>query len=565
MTATRASLLAVLICFCLPLFIGLGRGDLQTDEAIYSFSVDRMLESGDWLAPKGSPYEDAPFLEKPPLKFWIVALPIKLGLLPHNEFGLRFWDAVFGSAAFLYICALGCALAGPVCGIVSVMTLFAFGPLLFEHGLRGNYMEGPLFLCYAGGIYHYARAMADERRAGVHAAGVAAYFALGFMTKFVAALFLPFVLGCASAFIRDYRKKVARDWKLWAGSGALAAALIVPWFAYAYGRFGERLWDVMLKAHVYTRMTSYLEPQHVQPWWYYWAAVYQAFWFSGSVWLVLAGLAVLAVQTFKRRWPEGVVLLIWFFVPMAIISAGTSKLIHYTYPFLPPLALGAGYLTALALMLAPAPIERFRGSRAWLIAFSSLFAAVALGTVLTRELRIQLGPLLIRNTLVLRPLLLAVGAALLARGGRRSAHACAIVLVLFLLPLAGYVNALGRLTREPAPIRDMRDCLMRMESNGSAPAGLYVDVPDSELWHPVYYYLRQVRPWTRAQSSGEVRIGQYLEKEQARPVLISRDRYQQFQADGAATSFGAAPAVVAFQDDLILLPGQYAACRPPST
>src|SRR5690348_13147308 len=106
MTATRASLLVVLACFCLPLFVGLGRGDLQTDEAIYSFSVDRMLESGDWLAPKGSPYEDAPFLEKPPLKFWIVALPIKFGLLPHDEFGLRFWDAVFGSVAFLYICAL---------------------------------------------------------------------------------------------------------------------------------------------------------------------------------------------------------------------------------------------------------------------------------------------------------------------------------------------------------------------------------------------------------------------------------------------------------------------------
>ena len=36
------------------------------------------------------------FLEKPPLKFWIVAAPIRAGLLPHDEFGLRFWDAVFG-------------------------------------------------------------------------------------------------------------------------------------------------------------------------------------------------------------------------------------------------------------------------------------------------------------------------------------------------------------------------------------------------------------------------------------------------------------------------------------
>lgn len=63
-------------------------------KAIYSFGADRILEIGDWLAPRSSPREDAVFLEKPPLKFWIVAAPIQLGLLPHNEFGIRFWDAL---------------------------------------------------------------------------------------------------------------------------------------------------------------------------------------------------------------------------------------------------------------------------------------------------------------------------------------------------------------------------------------------------------------------------------------------------------------------------------------
>src|SRR5258707_11228092 len=101
MSASRLWLALVIGAFCLPLFVGLGRSDLQGDEAIYSFGVDRILESGDWLAPKSSPHEDAVFLEKPPLKFWIVAGPIKIGLLPHNEFGLRFWDALFGATAFL--------------------------------------------------------------------------------------------------------------------------------------------------------------------------------------------------------------------------------------------------------------------------------------------------------------------------------------------------------------------------------------------------------------------------------------------------------------------------------
>ena len=44
---------------------------------------------------------------------------------------------------------------------------------------------------------------------------------------------------------------------------------------------------------------------------------------------------------------KGAVVLLWATLPLALISVGTSKLYHYAYPFLPPLALAAGYLVAL--------------------------------------------------------------------------------------------------------------------------------------------------------------------------------------------------------------------------
>ena len=121
---SRRWLALVLLLFCLPLFVGLRSLDLETDEAIYSFAVDRMLEDGQWLQPKSSPSETLAFLEKPPLKFWMVAAPIKAGLLPDDEFGLRFWDAVAGTIAFGYVFAIGSLLAGPVCGFVAVLLLF---------------------------------------------------------------------------------------------------------------------------------------------------------------------------------------------------------------------------------------------------------------------------------------------------------------------------------------------------------------------------------------------------------------------------------------------------------
>src|SRR5262245_34769444 len=146
-------------------------------------------------------------------------------------------------------------------------------------------------------------------------------------------------------------------------------ALIVPWFAYANVRFGWYFWEVILAEHVYTRFRTYLNPLHVQPWPYYFKEMFQRFGDSGAQWLVMTGMAVLVFQSIRRRWLEGTVVVLWFVLPVVLISFGTSKLYHYAYPFLPPLALGGGYLAALAVMLAPVPIARIlRRSREWLAA-----------------------------------------------------------------------------------------------------------------------------------------------------------------------------------------------------
>jgi 4-amino-4-deoxy-L-arabinose transferase-like glycosyltransferase len=97
----------VLVFFCAPLFVNLGATDFENDESIYAFAVDVMLEDGDWLTPKSIHNVTRAFLQKPPLKFWITALPVYLGWLPADEFGYRFMDAVMGSLAFLYLFAIG--------------------------------------------------------------------------------------------------------------------------------------------------------------------------------------------------------------------------------------------------------------------------------------------------------------------------------------------------------------------------------------------------------------------------------------------------------------------------
>jgi 4-amino-4-deoxy-L-arabinose transferase-like glycosyltransferase len=582
MTVSRPWLALVVALFCLPLFVGLGRTDVGHDEAIYTFAVDRILEIGEWLTPKSSPHETEAFLEKPPLKFWIVAAPIRLGLLPHNEFGTRFWDALFGAVAFGYVFAIGSRLAGPVCGAVALLLLFVHWPLLFEHGLRSNNMEAPLFLSYCGAIYHFLAwsHTAMARRPWGHPAAVALYFVLGFMTKFVAAIFMPVIIGLAALLFHESRNRLVREWRAWATAAGLAFILIVPWFVYAYLRFGAYLWEVILTQHVYTRFRTFLNPLHVQPWSYYLTEMYQRFADSGSQWLVAAGLAVLTVQTLRRRWLDGTVVVLWFALPVAVISLGTSKLYHYAYPFLPPLALAAGYLASLVVMLLPVPLSKafdlVRGAvgriatidtvlrkpnvRVVLTTIATAAAAVAAINVVYGPIRLGMGDLMLfKSSGITRPGSVLLVCGILAGTTRRLSRVIVVLLVLSVLPIQAYRELLPRFTRQDHPMRTATDCLVRVAAQQPEHSrGLYVDVPGEFISHPLYYYFRRVRPWTRVESPDPAAIGRGLNDPASKPMLVWDSTYQTFM--NAQAFRPPSPPMVALPDVVLLLPAGYGSC-----
>lgn len=578
----------VLAAFCLPLFVGLGLADLETDEAIYSFAVDRILETGEWLEPKSSPSETAVFLEKPPLKFWLVAAPIKAGLLPHSEFGLRFLDAVFGSASFLYVFAIGSLLAGPVCGVVAALLLFIHIPLIHAHGLRTNNMEGALVLSYCAGVFHFLRwTMLDEpqpRRRHVYA--LALFFVLGFMTKFVAALFLPFTLGLALVGSSRSRMRLMTDLGTWVRASLLVVGLCAPWFVYAHIRFGALLWQTILGEHVVRRLTNYLDPTHLQPWHYYLTTMWREFQKDQVSWLVAAGLVVLLVQTIRRRWLAGAVVLLWAAVPMAIISAGTSKVYHYAYPFLPPIALSAGYAVALVFLLAPAPLRRLlaavedqlarwwpalarignrpgAGRVAGIVIVSA--AGLALAAVLLGHVRLQVdGRTLLRSSGVWRPLAVIVLAALATGTSVRIPRIVVAILLLNVMPLAAYRGQIDRLSDGKHPIRDAAACLGEVQRRTGRNVGLFVDIPEG-IWHPIYYNFRRVQPWTLGGGPLDPAIERHLsDAAAARPLLLSDAVWREWLRAHRGDAGGSAPAppMIGFLNTVLLLPGDYASCSP---
>jgi 4-amino-4-deoxy-L-arabinose transferase-like glycosyltransferase len=584
----RRWLALVLVLFCLPLFVGLGGLDLGTDEAIYSFAVDRILETGDWLQPRSSPSETEVFLEKPPLKFWIVAAPIKAGLLPHDEFGLRFWDVVMGGAAFLYVLALGIRLGGAACGLIAVLLLFVHRPLLFDHGLRTNNMEAALLLAYCGGIYHFIRwAAAEPERRTRHAIATGLFFALGFMTKFVAVVFLPIVLAGPALLDRHTRGRLAGGWRAWMLASFVALALIAPWFVYAQWTFGSRLWDTMFGAHVYQRFTTGLDPTHQHPWFFYPVAMWEQFAEAGLQWIVAAGLAVLGVQAVRRRWFEATVILAWAIVPVVLISLGSSKIYHYVFPFLPPLALAGGYLAALVLMLAPVQVRRLgelaedgvarylprlaaAAARTPLRRVATVLiwsaAALALAVLVIGPVRLGIGgTLLLKTSGVARPVAVILIAAVLARRSARVSVLVTALVVGAFLPFSQYRSSLEQLRVERHPLRDASDCLLRVEAGlGAASPGLYFD-SNGSIWHPIYYYLRRVQPWTRQETPSAARLAQTLHDPGfIRPSLVQDERYHTYLTGPDAAQFNVptTPPMIGLREYALLLPGPYAVCSP---
>jgi 4-amino-4-deoxy-L-arabinose transferase-like glycosyltransferase len=575
----------VIAAFCVPLFIGLGRTDLENDEGIYSYAVDGILRTGDWLNPPLSPASET-FLEKPPLKFWLVAAPIALGILPHNELGLRFWDAVFGSLAFLYVYAFGRRLSGPICGVVAVLMLFVYRPLLFDHGIRGNNMEAPLVLCYCGGMYHYlvwASSEGASRRR--HLWAVWAYFFLGFMTKFVAAFFLPIVLVGMTLLDGAARRRLREDLPTWALGGVAFLALAAPWFVYEHLREGTGFWRVLVGEHVYQRFTTGLDVGHIKPWYFYFVTIFAELEHTGTHWLAIAGAVLLLVRAVRDPNRETLLVLAWFGIPLGLMSMGTSKLHHYVYPFVPPVALAAGYAAGWLVQVgrryldaAMETVQRWmsgmrsssRGVRGLLLTVSAIAFVVGVITLIFGPIDWRVGKVhVFRNSHVSRPLVISLVCATLAGRGVFAARVLwPVTLLLSILPINSYEDSFRDTSVERHPLRSARDCLVRvraqeLEAQRPAP-GIYAIGEEKWFLHSYFYYLHHVGGWQRSQTLDEQATANalFVPGEQ-RPVLMNEANYRLLKSR-YDDSVQAVP-MLALSHVLLLMPGPYSACGPRPT
>ena len=342
----------------LPILMWFGSGDVENDEAIYSFVVEKMVETGEWLTPVSIFDGHTPFLEKPPLKFWLSAIALELGA-PIDNWGLRLVDAILTVLIFGYLFALGRWFGGRWAGLLTCLVFFAIRKPLMLHGLLANNMESALVLQYTAGMYHFLALIDGRPGRRLHILAIGLLFVLGFMSKFVAALFFPLIMAAVLAIHPRLFRRVAGDYPMWIVTGLLALLLIAPWFVYQHVTVGSDFWADILGIHVIERFAGTLVPDHLRPWRFYLVLTFMMVVEGGAFLAYPIGLWFVARDYLARRDPKVTALFVWYLIPVISMSLMTSKLTHYLYPFVPPVAIVCGIgLARLTGMALPWPEHR---------------------------------------------------------------------------------------------------------------------------------------------------------------------------------------------------------------
>ena len=364
-----------LFCLALALFHTRQVPLIDRDEGRYAEAAREMVVSGDWLAPR---LFGVPYLEKPPLYYWLTAAAFRL--FGENELGARVVSAVASAAAVLATALFGRRVFGAGAGLAAGIVLATSGMQFLLARVAITDMLFSTLVASALMAYFLAE---SERRSFLPFWSLAAAATL---TKGpVAALLCALPILGHLAVLGDAR--TLRSARFWAGL-PLYLAVVASWFALVEVRYPGFLSFYVYKEHVLRAAGD--EHRHALYWYLPWLLI-------GFLPWTPIGLA--ALPAIRRRIREdsraGVAArftVIWAALIFAFFSIPRGKLAQYLLPIFPAFALLVG--DALARWMA----EREAG-RGVTRAFSVVGWILLVGAV-AMPIAARFSPVPISTTLV---------------------------------------------------------------------------------------------------------------------------------------------------------------------
>lgn len=326
MTASRAFLLFAALSIFLTLFYQLGNmAFIGADEPRYARIGEEMLLRGDYVTPT---LNFRPWLEKPPLLFWMAAA--SQSIFGAGEFGARFPVAVTALLGVLFAGFFAWRTRGVRPAILTTMILTTCG-LYFTFG-RAASTDMPL-TAFLTGALAFAFLACEKRGPYAVLAGVC--LALAVLAKgIVAVILLAGVMGLYFVLLDEFRLSLKQSVEM------TAAFLLcsIPWHYFVWLENGYDFVATFWINHHLARFVTDLH-HHTQPLWFFVPILIVGL-FPWTFFLTTAANRIwLAGRRLRAEDRDQLFLALWMALPVLFFSLSSSKLAGYILPSIPPAAI----------------------------------------------------------------------------------------------------------------------------------------------------------------------------------------------------------------------------------
>ena len=326
---SRWAHLALLLVVALPLLlIELDLPFLDPDEGLYGDIAREMLTSRDWVVPS---FNGLPYLEKPPLYFWLSTLTLRLD--GDGEWALRIWSSLSALGTVLLAWRMARRLHGRAAGVMAgLMLTSTAGYALYVRKASTDFV---FVFCLTLALYGFVRDAVRHDRRPTRFLVFYAGAALALLAKGLIGVAFP-VLIAGITLLRTRRLTLA-DVNL--GRGALVfAAIALPWHALVAWRRPGFFWFYIVDNQILRFLDRRAFVEDDVPVTVLAFLVLTFIWFFPWSVFTFARPALDAhpAAAWRATMP------IWAIVVIAFFAASGSKLEYYALPALPALAVMVG-------------------------------------------------------------------------------------------------------------------------------------------------------------------------------------------------------------------------------
>lgn len=338
-------------------YAGLGAYPLlNNNEGLYAQIAWEMLQSGDWVIPH---LNGVPYIEKPPLLYWLIALSFKV--FGKTAFAARLVPATFGFATCLSLYFFARSIHKKKLGQYSAVILASFAGFMIFSRMVFFDVALTFFLTAAALCFYKFYETLTKKYLYLFSALMAG----AVLTKGIVALALMGVL--IISFLCVEKKLEFLKYFFNPVAILIFLGLTVPWHVAASLKEPGFAWFYFVNEHWMRFLDQRIPRDYYRGPWYYYVPrllVYMVPWTFVIPFIIKKNLFS-SLASFQKY------LMCWFLSFLFFFSVSKAKANYYMVVGLPPLALGLGHVVA----------EKMRQGRLILIVNMGIGLALVMGGV----------------------------------------------------------------------------------------------------------------------------------------------------------------------------------------